>query len=66
MQNCVQNIPNNMRKTNVAFLKGKGGEGLASILEVACDKCMKSFHIESFPKTAGYKKIKLEHHGQLF
>ena len=32
-------------------------EGLASILEVACDKCMKSFHIESSPKTAGSKQI---------
>ena len=25
-------------------------EGLASIHQLACDKCMKSFHIESSPK----------------
>ncbi len=33
-------------------------EGLASILEVACNECEKSFHIESSPKRAGTKVIK--------
>ena len=33
-------------------------EGLASILEVVCDKCEKSFHIESSPKITGTAEIK--------
>ena len=33
-------------------------EGLASILEVKCDKCEKSFYIETSPKIAGTAEIK--------
>ena len=33
-------------------------EGLASILEVVCDTCEKSFHIESSPQITGTKEIK--------
>ena len=33
-------------------------EGFASILEVKCDKCEKSFYIESSPKIAGTAEIK--------